>query len=292
MLTVEQERDLFERVDVGIYAEHQLSEGLVAKDEVKDYRWLVSDGERAAIHLLKTFAPLVEKLARSSRLSSAVMDQLDLTQVAYIALYHSIFLYDRHQNTRFASYAVTVVKREIAHAKHEFTGHTMLSKTQTFQLRKTIALKKQKGATDEEIADHLGVRNGKAVARLLAADAFVESLNQPVASDDGHVRELGDLVEGDVNQARQDVEEIHRILRELLDALPDDLGLMVNLYYGLDQAALPVSQIAELYGLTPRQVHEKLRQAMMMLKSPSRLHFVARAVHDVSDVTQFLEKYL
>jgi hypothetical protein len=89
LLTAEQEVDLTQRIEVGLYAAERLGRCADATDKLapqlhRDLRWIVRDGERAENHLLEANLRLVVSLAK--RYTGRGMPLLDLVQEGNLGL--------------------------------------------------------------------------------------------------------------------------------------------------------------------------------------------------------------
>src|SRR3954454_4397913 len=118
LLNAEQEVDLAQRIEAGLYAEQKLAaartkggdgaslqvpKGRLTPALKRDLEWLAEDGQRAKEHLLAANLRLVVSVAK--RYARPSMPFLDLVQEGNIGLVRAVEKFDYQRGSKFSTYA-------------------------------------------------------------------------------------------------------------------------------------------------------------------------------------------
>lgn len=116
LLNAEQEVDLSERIEAGLYAQHLLdTEGDTMEFRRKrELKWAAADGKKANDHLLEANLRLVVSLAK--RYTGRGMLFLDLIQEGNLGLIRAVEKFDWKKGFKFSTYATWWIRQAITRA--------------------------------------------------------------------------------------------------------------------------------------------------------------------------------
>jgi transcription termination/antitermination factor NusG len=116
LLNAEQEVELANRIEAGLFAEEKLAEGggKLSTDQRIDLEWIAEDGTRAKNHLLEANLRLVVSLAK--RYTGRGMLFLDLIQEGNLGLIRAVEKFDYTKGYEFSTYATWWIRQAITRA--------------------------------------------------------------------------------------------------------------------------------------------------------------------------------
>lgn len=261
LLSADQERELFVRIDEGKTAKEQLAqieEVLTENPEEKELweprlqelKAVAERGDEAKNRLAESNLRLVVSVAK--RFHERNMDLLDLIQEGTFGLYKAIDCFDYRKGFKLSTYAIWWIREYISKAIAEQGGTISYSASIREQIKKMKRIRSaayEETGTDptpELIAEKMGVSVGT-VYKYMAYSEGTESLHKHIGDDED--TELGDLIRDENALSPEGVfayESMKEELEKALSKLDSREQLVVRLHFGLGGAEpCTMAQIAQ-----------------------------------------------
>ncbi|MBE3578967.1 MAG: sigma-70 family RNA polymerase sigma factor [Caldanaerobacter subterraneus] len=245
-------------------------------DEFELFERLRNGDKKARDEIVEKNIGLVVSIAANfSKAYGVELD--DLIQEGFIGLLAAIEGFDHTKGYRFSTYAVFYIKQKI---QRYIWGRsrTMHLPVKTYQklnqvLSAQLKLEQVKGeAFPEEIAEETGMKTEE-VVNLLSLKNPAVSLNQQLYEDDN--TELIDVIldgqsENEIDRSYS-LEELRKILKECLKALPEKERSVLEMRYGLNGTPMTLKQIAEILNISKQRAGQIEKRALQRLRNSRKV---------------------
>ena len=277
LLTAEDEVQLAQTIEVGLYAEHLLenSEEPLTRAMKRDLKVLARQGKHARSHLLEANLRLVVSLAK--RYTGRGMPLLDLIQEGNFGLIRAMEKFDYTKGFKFSTYATWWIRQAITRGMADQSRTIRLPVHLVEQVNKLSRIKRElyqnlgREATNEELAEESGIDESK-IELLLRQSRDPVSLDMPVGADEE--APLGDFIEdSEATDAEAAVVASlrHSDIRSVLASLEVREQEVISLRYGLDDGVpRTLDQIGRKFGLSRERVRQIEREVMSKLRDGER----------------------
>ena len=275
LLNAEQEVDLSERIEAGLYAQHLLdteSDGMDFKRK-RELKWAANDGKKAKDHLLEANLRLVVSLAK--RYTGRGMLFLDLIQEGNLGLMKAVDKFEYRRGYKFSTYATWWVRQSVTRAVADF-GNTIRIPVHMTESYNKLRRQKQKflqqhgrQPTEQELAELADLPLQK-VNLLTQAMRGVESIDAPIGDEEDATKL--DFVRGnerdDPGVAFQDRSMIDCIQKSLNELNPREAQVL-RLRYGIGtNQDHTLEEVGRTLGLTRERVRQIESAAIRKLRTP------------------------
>ncbi|MDO5075679.1 MULTISPECIES: sigma-70 family RNA polymerase sigma factor [Corynebacterium] len=277
LLTAEDEVELAQQIEVGLYAEYLLSDSpqTLTRAMKRDLKVLAKQGKRARSHLLEANLRLVVSLAK--RYTGRGMPLLDLIQEGNLGLIRAMEKFDYTKGFKFSTYATWWIRQAITRGMADQSRTIRLPVHLVEQVNKLSRIKRElyqhlgREATNEELAEESGIDESK-IEMLLRQSRDPVSLDMPVGADEE--APLGDFIE-DSDAADAEAAVVaslrHSDVRTVLASLEVREQEVIALRYGLDDGVpRTLDQIGRKFGLSRERVRQIEREVMSKLRDGER----------------------
>ena len=276
LLTAEQEVDLSQRIEAGLFAAEKLEhEPDLPADLRADLAYLAEDGARAKRQLVEANLRLVVSIAK--RYVGRGMLFLDLIQEGNLGLIRAVEKFDYTKGYKFSTYATWWIRQAITRAMADQARTIRIPVHMVEQINKLTRVQREmlqelgREPTPEELAKELDMTPEKVVEIQGYAREPV-SLETTIGDDQDS--SLGDFIEdADAPVAAEVVSYglMQEQLNEVLRTLTDREAAVVKMRFGLvDGQPRTLDEIGREFGLTRERIRQIESKTLSKLRHPSR----------------------
>lgn len=277
LLTAEQEVDLSERIEAGLYAQHLLDteSGTLSFKRRRELKWAANDGQKVKSHLLEANLRLVVSLAK--RYTGRGMLFLDLIQEGNLGLIRAVEKFDYTKGFKFSTYATWWIRQAITRAIADQARTIRIPVHMVETINKLVRVQRQllqdlgRDPTPEEIGAEMGISADR-VREIQKISQEPVSLETPIGEEEDS--QLGDFIEDSTAVAPPEAASdsmLREQLEQVLDSLADRERKVIKFRFGLEDGhPRTLEEVGREFGVTRERIRQIESKTLAKLRHPSR----------------------
>ncbi|MDH3499395.1 MAG: RNA polymerase sigma factor WhiG [Acidimicrobiia bacterium] len=221
--------------------------------------------------LILNYSPLVKFVA--GRVGVGLpknVEQSDLISYGIFGLIDAIDKFDLERGFKFETYAISRIKGSILDELRALDWVPRSVRARAREIERSLAElehRERRSVTEEELADHMDLPIEDLQSNLAEISTLgLVALDELLSPERGSSA-VGDLVpdqKGMDPEAAFQIEEMKRVLADIISRLPDRERLVVTLYY---YEGLTLAEIGRVLGVTESRVCQIHTKAVMSLRN-------------------------
>lgn len=245
---------------------------LTAEQEIELANRIKAGDEEARELMIKANLRLVVKIAREYE--GIGLPLMDLISEGNIGLMKAVERFDPTRGAKLSTYSVWWIKQSIKRALANQSKtirlpmHVVWNISKMHKAGRNLQQTLGREATDEEIADELGMKPSR-VAQMRVATIRPASLDARVGDEDSGT--LADLVEdenADAPHRRFEEEAMKSTLREMVQSLTPREAAIISARFGLDGTRnKTLEEVGEQFQVTRERVRQIESKALIKLRT-------------------------
>jgi RNA polymerase primary sigma factor len=245
---------------------------LTAEQEIELANRIKAGDEEAREQMIKANLRLVVKIAREYE--GIGLPLMDLIGEGNIGLMKAVERFDPSYGAKLSTYSVWWIKQSIRRALANQSKtirlpmHMVWNISKMHQAGRNLQQTLGREATDEEIADKLGIKTSR-VTQMRVASIRPASLDARMGDEDAGT--LADVVEdenADAPQRRLEEEGMKSRLRELVKSLTPREAAIISARFGLDgKGKKTLEEVGQDFGVTRERVRQIESKALTKLRA-------------------------
>lgn len=268
LLRAEEEVELAQKIEAGLYASHLLINGGAEKYNPDELGEIALEGQQAKERFIRANQRLVAKIASRFTGTNQGQNFLDSMQDGQAGLIKAIEGFDFTQGTKFSTYGFRIIKQSVVRGKNRAIYVPANLRSGLHEINAIAAeFFDDHGykPSAEEIASRHSL-DAQTIQQLLDSEN-VASIDFQIDSESG--AELGDFIVGDDNAFESRIADAI-LLEDLLSVLSTlEQNILKNRYGLADNEPKSRQQIAVMFNMTLAQVRKKENDALNKMRNSS-----------------------
>lgn len=291
LLTAEEEVDLAQEIEAGLFAEHLLSDqnSTRPRREIRELEFLVLLGKRAAEMLLNSNLRLVVSIAKHHAYRG--LDFLDLIQEGNLGLHRAVCKFDYSKGFKFSTYATWWIRQAITRALADQARLIRLPVHVVEQVQKIQSAQRSAAMSGTECShEYLAQLTDNPVTKvkyLLNLDKSLFSLDLQVSDDRGGTESFAEQL-ADSSSPDPTDPVFQQLMKEqvssVLATLSEREEGIIAMRFGIaDGEEKTLDAIGKAYRLTRERIRQIESKTLSKLRHPSRSRVLRQYMCDGYD---------
>jgi len=277
LLNADEEKDLGQKIKVGISAQEKLSSasGELSFSVRRRLQRTVKEGEKAKDHMVRANLRLVVSIAR--RYDRKELQLADLIQEGNIGLMHAADKYDYEKGFKFSTYATWWIRQSMTRALADqgrnirIPGHMMEIVNRVQRSERDLTSELRRNPTPEEVAARCSLTVEK-LLEIMQLAIPTTSLDAPVGHNTDDLTVGDTIADNDENDPLGATErsQLHDAVERTLKDLPPREQEIVAMRFGigLHKRVYTLEEVADKMKVTRERVRQIEQKTLARLRHP------------------------